>query len=376
MKFLLRHSIFLFLFLLIFNSLLAKTNDTILVRNFQIELRPSYGLLLCHHPEMKYFKAHFPMYEISIQQVTFGRKSWQSRSNYPTVGISLLYSDLGGFKEVGEVYAAYPFISFNCLKSQRNQLNIKLGIGYGYLTNHFDAKTNPKNTFIGSHSNAAISISAEYNRFITNRLSLAAFMGFAHFSNGARVSPNKGINIVHAGINAKYFLSEPKKHIATQPKDNQQYKPWISRNMSYYFAFTYAIKGINEYVGYDKQWGVYNLHVNCLKRVTEMSKFGIGFDLVYDMTDIEVLKTQEIPYTPIDIFKPGVNLAYEIAFGSSSFLVNFGYHIAGKEMGEGRIYQKLCAQQSITKHLFATCALVTHFGWADNFYFGLGYRIN
>ena len=107
-----------------------------------------------------------------------------------------------------------------------------------------------------------------------------------------------------------------------------------------------------------------------------MCKLGIGFDFVYDMSDIDVLRYDGIPFTPIQILKPGINIAYEIVFGRTSFIVNAGYHIAGKEMGEGRYYQKLCAKQNLSEHIFATCALVTHFGWADNFCFGLGYKIN
>ena len=379
MKIFRKNSVTLLLFLLIFsnlNQISAKSNDTILVKNFQVELRTSYAYMMCHHQEMNYFKAHFPIFELSVQQVTFGRKSWQSRANYPTVGITFLYSGLGGFKEVGEVYALYPFMSFNCLESQKNQISLKLGIGLGYLTTHFDIKTNPKNTFIGSYANAAINLTAEYNRFITNRLSLAAFIGFTHFSNGARKAPNKGINLPQIGINAKYFISEPHKQIPAQPKDNQQYRPWISKNYSFYCAFTYAIKEIDDYIGYGKRFNVYNLQLSFLKRFTEISKLGIGFDIVYDMTDIEILKFDGIPFTPFEILKPGINLAYEMAFGSSSFIINIGCHLAGKEMGEGYLYQKLCAKQNISKHFFAMCALVTHFGRADNFCFGLGYKIN
>lgn len=358
---------FLFI-LLISNTLSANSNDTVLVKNFQVEIRASYGFLICHHPEMKYFKAHFPIYEMTLQQATFGRKSWQSKSNYPFVGITFLYSDLGGFKEVGSVYALYPFMAFNCLKSHKNQINLKLGIGLGVLTNHFDAKTNPKNTFIGSYANAAINMTAEYNRFITNRLSLSGFIAFTHFSNGARKAPNKGINIAHAGISAKYFINEPHRYIPKQTTE-------IKRDISITVSLTYSIKDIDEYMGYNRNWPVYTLHVNGLKRFTEISKFGFGVDVFYDKTDFEVLKFKGISAKPIEILKPGINIAYEMCFGSTSFMINVGCHITGKEMGEGRIYQKILAIQNITKHVFATCGLITHFGWADNFSFGLGYRI-
>ncbi len=376
MKFLLRHSIILFLFLLTNNTLSAKTNDTIIDKNLQIEFRSSYGFIICHHPEMKYFQSHFPLFELSVQQVTTGRKSWQSKSNYPTVGVSFLYSGLGEMPEIGRAFAIVPHINFNCLKSKRHQINFSFGIGVGYVTQKYDRIENPKNTFISSHVNAAINISADYSYMVTNRLGLSAFIGFTHFSNGSTRSPNNGINIAHAGIGAKYFIQDPKPRIAKQTTDNKQYRSWKKENFTFNFAVLVSNKDIKQFVGYGKHWQVYNIQFNALKHVTEMSKFGIGFDLVYDNTDKELLRLDGIEFTDIEILKPGINAAYEISFGNTSFNINFGYHLAGKELCEGRIYQKLGAMQNIWKGLFATIQLTTHFGWADYIGVGIGYRIN
>lgn len=376
MKFLLRHSIILLLFLLTINTLSAKANDTIIDKNLQIEFRSSYGFIICHHPEMKYFQSHFPLFELSIQQVTTGRKSWQSKSNYPTVGVSFLYSGLGEMPEIGRAFAIVPHINFNCLKSKRHQINFNFGIGIGYLTQKHDIQDNPKNTFIGSHLNAAINIAADYSYMITNRLGLSAFIGLTHYSNGSTRSPNNGINIAHAGIGAKYFLQEPKQRIPKKSSDNQQYRSWIKDNFSFNFALLFSKKDIKQFIGYNNNWAVYNIQFNALKRVTEMSKFGIGFDLVYDNTDKELLRLDGIEFTDIEILKPGINAAYEISFGNTSFNINFGYHLAGKELCEGRVYQKLGAMQNIWKGLYATVQLTTHYGWADYIGFGIGYRIN
>lgn len=376
MKFFFKHSTFLLLFLLIINVLSAKTNDTIIDRNFQIEFRASYGFIICHHPEMKYFQSHFPLYELNIQQVTTGRKSWQRKSNYPAVGVSLIYTGIGEMPEIGRAFAIVPHINFNCLKSKRHQLNFNFGIGIGYLTQKYDIIENPKNTFVGSHVNAAINISTDYSYMVTNRLGLSAFIGLTHFSNGSTRSPNNGINIAHAGIGAKYFIQEPKQKIARQPSDNQRYKSWVKENFSFNFAFLASKKDIKQFIGYNNTWIVYNIQFNALKHVTEMSKFGIGLDLVYDQTDEAILRLDGVEFTEIEILKPGINVAYEISFGNTSFNINFGYHLAGKEMSEEHIYQKLGAMQNIWKGLFATVQLTTHFGWADYIGFGIGYRIN
>lgn len=379
MKKIFKNSIVLLSFLLIisgFTELSAKTPDTISGRNLQIEFRSSYGFIVCHHPEMRYFRSHFPLYEISIQQATYGNRYWQACINYPAVGVSFLYTGVGGFQELGEAYAIYPFIRFNFLKSQRNQINFKLGVGFGYITKTYHPKQNPKNTFIGDHYNAIINIAFEYNRLITNRLSFGVFTGFTHFSNGARRSPNNGLNIAHIGFNARYFINKPKQLIPRMEKNNLQYKPWTKKNLSLYVAFTYAPKDIEEFIGYNKTWSVYNIEIDFMKRVTEMSKIGIGLDFTYDETDKAILDLDHKTYSDIDILRPGINFAYELSLNTTSFMFYCGTHLAGKEMGGGYIYQKLSAKQNICKHLFAICTLTTHFGWADFFCFGIGYKIN
>lgn len=371
-----KNSIFILFILLISNTLSATTNDTIFVPNLQIEVRASYGFIICHHPEMKALSTHLPLFEISLDQATFGRKSWQSRSNYPTIGMSFLYTDLGGRPELGQAFAVIPHMTFHCLKSQRHQLSFKLGIGVGYVTKTFNRVTNPKNTFVGSHVNAAIELSFDYNYMVTNRLGLKAFVGLTHFSNGASRSPNNGINIAHVGIGANYFLSQPKQRLPKQPSNNKQYRSWKKENLTFIFGLSLSKKDIEEYLGYNKAWIVYNFQFNALKRVTEMSKFGIGFDLVYDNTDKEILAHKGIEFDDFEILKPGINAAYEIAFGNTSFLIHFGCHVGGKDLCEGRVYQKLSAMQHFGKGIFATISLTTHYGWADYIGLGLGYRIH
>lgn len=325
---------------------------------------------------MHIFQSHFPLFELSVQRATFGNKYWQTKTNYPAVGLTFLYSGLGGMPEIGKVFALYPYMSFNFLKSRRHQLNLRLGVGGSYVTNPYDAKNNPKNTFNGSHFNATLSASFEYNFFITRRFSMSLFVGLTHFSNGGSRAPNNGMNIGHSGLTAKYFIAEPKDRIPCQPIDNHQYRPWNYKNLSFYVAFTYATKDLDEYMGYNMRWSVFNVQIHVLKRLSEMSRLGIGFDIVYDMTDKEVLRFKEIEYSDIDILKNGVNIAYELSFNSTSFLFNIGAHISGKEMGEGRIYQKLGIKQNLSKHIFTTMALTTHFGWADYVSFGLGYKLH
>lgn len=368
-----------FVILLIFNcesKVRADSIDTIRNRNLQVELRTSWSFTVCHHEEMQLFRAHFPIFELSLQQTTYGSRTWNQLLNYPAVGVTVIYSGVGGMPEIGSIFGAYPYMSFNFLKSRKNMLNARLGVGVGYATKIWDAHDNPKNTFLGSHFNALFSINLEYSRVISQRWHLSLYTGMTHMSNGGSRCPNNGINLWQFGLSGRYFLKQPRERLPLETIDNKQYRNWNGKNISWYFSFLYSLKDIDEYMGYVRHWSVYNLQLNVMKRVSQMSKVGIGLDLVYDETDKEVLRFNGIRYKPIEILKPGVNVAYELVLKSTSFLFNFGCHVGGKEMCEGRIYQKINLKQNVSEHIFVTFGLTTHWGWADYLGFGVGFKIN
>ncbi|MGN0033659.1 MAG: acyloxyacyl hydrolase [Candidatus Limimorpha sp.] len=358
------------------NHALANDNDTIAKANLQIEMRLAYGFNVCHHSEMYRFRAHYPLFELGIQHDTYGNKLWQQPINYPSVGLTLLYSGLGSIKEIGSVVALYPYLKFYFNKGCKNRVALKMGVGIGYLTNKFDPVTNYANTFVGSHFNAALNIALEYKRMITERFSLSLNAGLTHFSNGSMRTPNNGLNIINAGLSACYFIDQPQHFIRREPSDNKAFRSWDKENISYYLSFTYAFKDTDEYMGYGKTWSVYCLHANVLKRISRLSKLGIGFDISYDETDKAVLFKDNIAFHDFEILKPGINVAYELMMGSTSILLNAGCHLFAKEDSEGLLYQKIFLKQNLGKNTFITCGLTTHFGWADNFSFGIGYRIN
>ena len=368
-----------FVILLIFNcesKVRADSIDTIRNRNLQVELRTSWSFTVCHHEEMQLFRAHFPIFELSLQQTTYGSRTWNQLLNYPAVGVTVIYSGVGGMPEIGSIFGAYPYMSFNFLKSRKNMLNARLGVGVGYATKIWDARDNPKNTFLGSHFNALFSINLEYSRVLSQRWQLSFYTGMTHMSNASSRCPNNGINLWQFGLSGRYFLKQPRERLPLETIDNKQYRSWKSSNISWYVSFLYSLKDIDEYMGYGRHWSVYNLQLNVMKRVSQMSKVGIGLDLVYDETDKEVLRFNGIRYKPIEILKPGVNVAYELVLKSTSFLFNFGCHVGGKEMCEGRIYQKLNLKQNIGDYFVLTFGLTTHWGWADYLGFGVGFKIN
>ena len=345
-----------------------------LLMNTELDLRLNYGFFIHHHQEMKVFQADFPMFELSLQKQTYGRQAWQSYFNYPTIGITAFYSNLGEIDVIGNAYALYPFISFPFNKSKVNTFGFRFGVGVGYLTEKYHPVKNYRNTSIGSHFNAAISMTFEYKRQISERFKLSAFAGLTHFSNGCSHDPNSGINIINAGLSTTYLLNKPEEYIPAPKADNRIYLNKF--NPEFYLGMSFGIKRI-EYNQKD-DFMVYDLELYIMDRITNLSKVGIGIDIVSDATDDITLKKHyglRDDYTFFELLKPGIGVAYELMMGDASFLFNFGYHPWGKEMRYGRWYQKLGLKVDFSEYVYAKIALNTHFGVADFIGFGVGVKL-
>lgn len=345
--------------------------DSLLI-NCQIEIRTSYAFFIHHHFEMTSYPAHFPMFELSFQKQTYGKQYWQAYFNYPTIGFSAFYSNLGNIDIIGKAYALYPFINFPLNKSKTNTFSFRMGVGLGYLTNKYHPTENFHNTSIGSNVNAAISLTFEYKRYLSERYKISVFAGLTHFSNGSSTEPNNGLNIINAGLSATYLLKDAEEYIPKQysQQDFKKIKP------EFYIGLSYGTKRI--LVFQENYTSVFNLEFYVLDRISNLSKIGFGLDLVYDATDnIYVKNYYSYNFEPtfLQLLKPGISLAYELLMGNASFLFNFGYHPYGLDMSYGRWYQKLALKVDVGKFIFGKITLNTHFGAADFIGFGIGVKL-
>lgn len=344
--------------------------------NLMAEFKMQYGFFASHHLELDLFQSHFPAFEFTVEKATWGKQRWEVVYAYPIIGLSVWYSPLGGFSEIGSVIAVYPFINFPLVKGEKQSLNFRLGLGIGYLTNHYNRTKNYKNFAIGSNFNFAGSLFLEYRRTVSKMITLTAGLGLTHFSNGATKTPNFGMNQITATIGITTYLRRP------NPQLNNKILPKLypfefdgKKSLDFDIGITIGLKDMTQQFG--ERFMVYAIAANIFKQVSWKSKFGIGFDLTYDGSDNYVLEWNG---TPADnnwqILKPGISAAYQLLIGRVSFMFNFGLYLAGKERSEGDIYQKLTLRYLFTDHFFASLAVNSNWGKAEYVGFGVGYQLD
>lgn len=377
--------------------------------NIMVEARAHYGFFYHHHFEMERFDAHYPAFEISVYQNSFGRQEWEAAYNYPYLGFTYYQADFGlNFEqnpEVGEalgsVHALYPFISYPLVGGENAQLTFKLGVGLGFLTKCFDHFENYHNYAIGSHLNAAVNLSFEYRQRITSRLMSVASVGLTHFSNGSTKLPNYGLNTFSGAWGLAYYLRPPRINLT--PVRRPDYKPfefdkkkWFSVELEYGMGF----KNVSQtYGGEDALfYRVHDASAYLLAQFTQYSRAGVGLNMVLDLSDqtlpdhtvdengIHVNKedpeTHKIITYDINKFqmaKPNFSLCYALSMERLSYYFEFGWHLKLNEatdFSKGNIFQKVGVHYQFYDNLYGRISLSTHFGRADYLCFGLGYRFN
>jgi hypothetical protein len=354
----------------------AQFQHKLFSSNMIIEGKIHYGFLYPQHLEMEIFNAHFPAFEISIQQITYGKHKWERDYNYPLIGLTFLYTPMGNNPSLGNIYALMPFINFPLYRHKNFMFGFRFALGIGYVTKPFDRITNYKNLAIGSNLNAAVNLMLEARYQVNYYLALSAGISLQHLSNGSLKLPNYGLNapLFNVGVALRPF-KENKNITDRFIAPTKPFDAIIRHTIEFNVGGMVGYKNMQAVFG--QNFLVYHLFENTFFQVSKKSKFGFGFDFSYDPSQIKTLEQSgmEVDNT-LKIIRPGINGAYQLIMSRIGFVFNLGYYLGGMEKSNGPFYQKLAFQFAFTKDFFATVMLKVHWGRADYIGWGLGYQFN
>lgn len=141
--------------------------------------------------------------EASLTFRTYGRRDWEAWRNYPILGLSAHWFDLGS-EQLGHSFGFYPFVDVPLLRRDKWQLFFQVGSGLAWLTRRNDRIRNPLQNAIGSNLNnvSAFRIHADWH--LDPQWLLTGGFSFTHYSNGQARIPNFGINVVGGMLGVQY----------------------------------------------------------------------------------------------------------------------------------------------------------------------------
>jgi hypothetical protein len=191
---------------------------------------------------------------------TWGRKDWEAWRNYPRLGISAHWFDLGT-PELGTALAVFPFLDVPLLRRPGTSIYFQVGSGLARLSNPFDRLRNPLQNAIGSRINnvSAFRIRADFP--LNAAWQLQGGFSFTHYSNGQSRVPNYGINVVGGMLGLAWMPDAPtqKDYIAaTRPNEPARRWGW-SMHAGLAFRETFPIGGPRYPVYIGSLAGMYQL---------------------------------------------------------------------------------------------------------------------
>lgn len=261
--------------------------------------------------------------ELNLGWQTLGRKSWHHMYRFPQAGISLVYAYQGNDVVLGRTIAIAPNLSFHALRTEKNDIELRICSGLAYFPVIYNRADNPANTFIGSHINAIASFSIYYERKLSKKFQFKIGASTFHFSNGHYQLPNAGLNSIVFTTGLKYFPGEIKK-IPVRKKIEKEKYPLL-------FNFRMGLGvhdfGVIHYVG--NEYMIYVTSVSASKRVGRISNVQAGFINKYYTNYYQFIadsnvyaKNRHLKSNTFVIF-----LGHEFMCGRMSFLTQGGINL-------------------------------------------------
>ena len=174
---------------------------------FGVEANALYGKVFKHEAK---FTLPLPKYstglDINLLVHTYGKKEWEQRRNFPTIGIAFAYINYGIDSVYGRAFAIYPNLTLPIISGKHLEWTLRIGDGIGYLTRDY-SRQNPVDTInvaIGSHINDFFMFMTDLRYHINKHWDIQLGGNFTHMSDASFRKPNLGVNMYGAHIGIRY----------------------------------------------------------------------------------------------------------------------------------------------------------------------------
>jgi hypothetical protein len=333
-------------------------------------LKPQYGFIIPHSSGVNHlFKGHVQAFELSVFNIPNGTKKWHHDYFFPAVGITLQVGDLGNPDELGRFFSLYPTYSVPLIKKSKLSLNFRVGAGLVYLTKSFDIDANFKNLMIGSAINAVVNFSGDISYQISSKLKMGLGLNFTHFSNGAFIAPNLGINIPAATTLISYQLNNKQSLTPSSENTNE-----LNDKIALYMIVTGA-KRQNKLPD-ENHYPIWSNYINLNYHLSKNTQLMFCSDIYYNTSLVPIMIDRiAIEPNPMQLLQHGLSVMYGQKIARLTLYTGFGLYTYSKSYLQGPMYFKVGMNYKATSKILIHLALKSHFAVADFIDFGIGYKL-
>lgn len=324
------------------------------------------GFLYAHTEDAENLQAHTLGVEFQYARWSLNNRHWADGYKAPGVGVNAMFMNLGNQQLTGKVFAIIPNFQTSFRVRENSRFGIRLGTGLGYLTRSFDRFENRRNIAIGSHLNGALQVLFVYN-VKTGSGWLNTGIGITHFSNASFHVPNLGVNM--PGLFLGYQFASKTKTRTPLLADTMLDMPWTV-NASMAFNERSLANPHNFIIG----------HIGLVKRkrLNTARSWRWGGDLFFDKTHqfMDYPDASLKGLTPKQMTEVGVRAGYEWRIAKLDLCTDVGVYVYKPSKNKAFTYQVIGLNYHLTQKLFVQSALKIHFGTADFFEWGVGYKFS
>ena len=381
-KQLLLRLLFLFITLLGYSAQAQQTNVSLLLRGGDLYLKNisvayAGGFLPPHRTEVKHLEGHTRHTELRVTpNIAFG--PWYDSLKRPDIHVSLLYQPFPHKNILGTAWAVALGIEATLWRlSPRSRLTLNPALGAAWLSHTF-TKDNLTNVAIGSHLNYCVRLQTALLYDVTQSFGVAAEAGINHFSNGSFNKPNLGLNVIHGGFRAIYYLQSAETRPTKIASPYLFNKKWGGMILPVVGLKENGLPGGHRFL-------VVGGRAVATVQLSRQSRMLAGIDvnkrsfIIFgndDRLPVSGEPDNEFPHPPEELLNTTVSVmtGYEWLLGRFALLGHIGVYVARPAIQEELpFYQRYGFKYYFSKHFFAEAALRSHAGRADYTEVGLGF---
>jgi hypothetical protein len=275
-------------------------------------------------------------------------------------------------KDLGNPFSVYLFQGAE-LKTFRSgpSLNYEINLGLSFKWNHFDVSDNSGFKALGSSVNVYVAGDLYYKKPLSENFDLNFGLNVAHFSNGARRTPNYGLNSVSPLVELVYHIDRRKPSFRIDGREFQPppFEKRTAHDISFFVTertISVDTTGVNLKNKYpERRFKVAGFNYSYMLHNVRRFKWGIGLDVFYDegrgvfvygdlseMTGryTEIVKLGDMS----ERISVGLSLKGELAMPGYAIFTHLGYEMLHGNRNDSRFYQIYGAKVYLAENLFSS----------------------
>ena len=296
--------------------------------------------------------------EINYYYSTRSDNYFDVKYRFPRHGFGLNYNYIWNHDVLGSALSAYSFMDFSFFDKQKFGLGMRVNAGLAYLTRKYDRENKPENIAISTNLCFYFNISVNAVFKLPSDIELRISPGFLHYSNGAVLKPNLGLNDVHCSIalSKNIWTSELRKERTNYQDKLSSHEAWIMGTCATSDEYS---------VGYEGRGGGFicsTVAAGYCYQYGKIGKVGMSIDMFYNENNKYFFFNDDrglfLYYDKFsEIIKFGISAGHQLVYKRFELMTYLGVYFYNKAWAYDWAYTRIGARYYVTDFLFINLSL-------------------